>query len=355
MFYKDLEDRKQKVIKYIKKNPKATYRDLRKDLHTKIYKVYKKGMSEAFKEAGIKPPRSFKHKTKEENRKLIIEYIKKNPGVGGHTIAKKLKRNPSNFFKTIKKAYKEAGIDYEKYRQNIKTNKSKEKKRKEIVKLIKKNPTITMKEIESKLNIKLINYFLSFAEIYEKAGIKKLSQGERIKIRKRNRVIDFIKKNPLATQREINKACKTKVQSIFKKRIFEAYKKAGIKYPFERLKLYGTALKEIKKRARDFEEQIAVILSGYGNVNRLVKTERGVADIILERKNEKVVIEIKDYQNKEISFSQVRQLNKYLEDLDINLGLLICHKKPKRDSFLIGKNKIFILEKQELDKISKIV
>ena len=50
------------------------------------------------------------------------------------------------------------------------------------------------------------------------------------------------------------------------------------------------------------------------------------------------MVKVKDYQNKEICFSQVKQLNKYLEDLDTNLGLLICHKKPKKDSFLIDKN-----------------
>ncbi len=66
MFCKDLEDRKKKVIKYIRKNSRATYKDLRKDLHTKIYKVYKKEMSEAFKKAGIKSPRNFR-KEKEEN------------------------------------------------------------------------------------------------------------------------------------------------------------------------------------------------------------------------------------------------------------------------------------------------
>ena len=79
-----------------------------------------------------------------------------------------------------------------------------------------------------------------------------------------------------------------------------------------------------------------------------------MADIVFERKNKKIAIEIKDYQNKEISFSQVKQLNRYLEDLETNLGILICHKKPKKDKFIIGKNKIFILEKKELYKIPKI-
>lgn len=53
--------------------------------------------------------------------------------------------------------------------------------------------------------------------------------------------------------------------------------------------------------------------------------------------------------------SQIKQLNRYLEDCQCNLGFLICHKKPKKDKFLINKNKIFILEKEELKKIPKLI
>ena len=55
-----------------------------------------------------------------------------------------------------------------------------------------------------------------------------------------------------------------------------------------------------------------------------------------------------------ISISQIEQLNKYLEDINSDIGILICHKKPKKDKFLIGKNRIFVLEKQELNKIPEI-
>jgi len=62
----------------------------------------------------------------------------------------------------------------------------------------------------------------------------------------------------------------------------------------------------------------------------------------------------KEKRRKEISISQVKQLNKYLEDIKCNLGFLICHKKPKKDKFLMGKNKIFILNKFELNKIPNL-
>jgi len=91
-------------------------------------------------------------------------------------------------------------------------------------------------------------------------------------------------------------------------------------------------------------------LIGFCKVNRLVKTKRGFADIIFERKGKKAIVEVKDYQNKDISISQVKQLNKYLEDCNCKIGFLICHNKPKKDKFLIGKNKLFILTKDEIDK-----
>lgn len=128
-----------------------------------------------------------------------------------------------------------------------------------------------------------------------------------------------------------------------------------MKFPYDRLRLYGTALKSIKKRAKDFEDKISIKLSGLGKVNRLVRTKRGVADIVFERKGRTVIIEIKDYLAKDISISQVNQLNKYLEDCGCKVGILICRQKPKKDRFLIGENQIFVLEDSELSKIPDIM
>ena len=46
---------------------------------------------------------------------------------------------------------------------------------------------------------------------------------------------------------------------------------------------------------------------------------------------------------------------KYIEDCNYDLGLLICSKKPKKDRFLIGKNKVYVLDESELEKIKSIV
>lgn len=310
-------------------------------------------MAEAYNAAGVKHPRTFKFNTKEENKQIIINFIKENPMTNLLEIREKTKRNPTKLFNGIKKAFQFAGVEYPRIESYGRTA---EQKRKEIIRIVKENPNITFNELLSKANMKnFYHLFNNFEEVYKKVGIEKITGGQKIRSRKRRQVVEFIKINPSSTQREINKAIKTKVQIIFKRGIFEAYELACIPYPKERLNLHGTALNEIKYRAKAFEDDIASALSVFGIVRQSVKTKRGIADIILERKDKKIIIEIKDYQNKEISVSQVKQLNKYLEDINSDIGFLICHNKPKKHTFLIGKNQIFVLEKQELDKIPKLI
>jgi len=351
MLYKDIEKRKRKIKLFLRKNPNATYNQIKRILHIKIEKVYLGGMKEAFKDSGIESPRNFDKKTKEERRRIIINCIKENPIIGGHTIAKKTKINPSNVFKNIKEAYDLAEVEYPRF----KVKKSKEQKRYEIISQIKNNPLITAKDIKEITGINLYKVFKNFNEAYKQAGIKNIHSKNKELIKKQTDIINFIKNNNFATQREINKGCKTHVQEIFNGGIFEAYKNAEVNFPYEQLKLYGIGLKEIRDRAKNFEDEIAIKLSGYGKVNRLIRTKRGVADVIFERKNKKAIIEIKDYKLKEISISQINQLNKYLEDCNCNLGFLICHEKPKKDSFIIGKNKIFILDKDRLESITNLM
>jgi len=355
MFYSDVKERRKRVAEFIKMNPHTTHREIKKKLHTKIEKVYQRGMDDAFKDAGIKPPRNFKIKTNEEKRKIVINYIKKNPGVGGHKIRKDTKINFSLLFKNIEEAYKEAGIVYPRRSNNKLKKRGNLKVKKEIIKLVRNDPLISISEIASKVKTQPYHIFKNIEGIYRESGIKLIKRSEKRRIKKQKEILKFIKNNSSATQRDINLKCKTHVQDIFDDGIFEAYEKAGIKFPYERLQLYGTALKNIKQRAKNFEEEIAVKLSGYGKVSRLVKTRRGVADIIFERKDKKIVVEVKDYRNKEISISQIKQLNKYLEDISCNLGLLICHNKPKKDRFLIDKREIFILTKDELNKIPLLI
>ena len=354
-FYKDLEKRKELIREYLNKNPRATFKDIKKNLHTKINQVYIGGMEEAYSDAGINFPRTFKRMTRDEKKQIIIDYIKKNPSAGGHTIMKDTKINFLTIFRDTKEAFKVAGVLYLRNENNLLKKRSLNEKKDILIRLIKDNPLISAEEIIKKSKISFYHHFNDIKKLYKEAGVSYLGKGWKRRINKQNLIIDYIKKNNLVTQREINRTCKTKVQELFKGGIFEAYEKAGILFPYERLRLHGTALKEIKGNAVKFEEDIARKLSGYGNVNRLVRTKRGIADIILERKGKKVVIELKNYKSHEISVSQIKQLNRYMEDINTSLGFLICIKKSKRDTFLIGKNNIIVLEESELSKIPEII
>jgi predicted transcriptional regulator len=346
---------KEKIIlDYIKNNPNATHRSIKKDTKLHVGRVFK-SLKEAFEKAKIEPPRNFDIKTYKQKRKIIIDYIRKNPATGGHTIAKDTKINVSSAFQNIEEAYKLAGIEYVR-KEYVKLKKrSKKEREKMIIEAIRKNPLISITEIMNKAKCQPYRIFKNIDEAYTKAGVKNIEGHNKRTIKKQEEIISFIKKNPLATQREINKNCKTHVQTIFDRGIFEAYEKANVEFPFERLKKYGVGLKEIRDRAKTFEEEISIKLSGFGKVNRLVKTKRGFADIIFERKGKKAIIEIKDYQNKDISISQIKQLKKYLEDCNCNLGILICRNKPKKDRFLIDKNKIFVLDEFELTQIPTLL
>lgn len=353
MFYRDLKNKKERVRNFIKNNPLATQRLIKRKLKIKIEKVYSNGMGEAFRDAGIKSPRVFERKTIQEKREILIKYIKKNPNAGGYTIKKETKINILSVFKSTSDLFRAAGLIYPRAQSY---NLNPEDKRKEIINLVKKNSQITLNEIIEKTGIKNpLKLFKNFDEIYQKIGVQKISGGQKRTLKIKNKVISFIKLNPLATQREVNAFCRTHVQDVFNDGIFEAYDLAGVKYPFERLKLYGVGLKKIRERAKIFEEKIALKLSGFGAVNRLIKTKRGVADIVFERNGKKAIIEVKDYRAKEISISEAKQLNKYLEDFGCNLGFIICHKKPKRNKFLMDKNRIIVLEELELKEIPSII
>jgi len=343
MLYRDVEKRKKLVRNFICTTPQATYKDLRR-IGIKIDKVYQDGMEEAFKDAGVNPPRNFRIKTKEEKRNIVIAYIQKYPNARGQQIRKDTKIDFLSLFKNTKEAFEKAGIVY-----------WKEQKKNDLSSIIKLNPLISIEELSKKLKMNPYNYYKNIEEIYHKAGIHYITRSQKRRIKKQEKVVEFIRQNQFATQRELNRVCKTHVQEIFEKGIFEAYQRAKVPFPFERLKLYGAAIKDIKERAKKYEAQISLKLSKYGKVNRLVKTKRGIVDILFERGEHKLVIEIKDYEAKEISISQVKQLYRYLEDCNRTFGIIICKKKPKKDSFVFSGKLIIILQDNEINRIPQII
>lgn len=353
--YTNAEQKKEILRNFIRNNPNTTHKEIRKKLHIKTEKVYTGGMAEAFMDAGIKPPRTFEMKNKEKRKKILIDYLRKHPNIGMHIVNRETKINYLSVFKDVKQFYLEAELDYTKNKRRNLLLRTKENKKKLICDLIKQNPLISIDKVAKITNTQPYHLFKNTREIYSLAGIDFINKGNKKRINKQNKVIDYIKNNPLATQRQINHDCKTHVQLIFNKGIFEAYERAGVSYPYERIPLHRVALKDIRNKAENFEAEIASKLSGYGTITRLVKTKRGYADIIIERKNNKAIVEVKDYLVHEISISQIKQLNKYLEDFNCNLGFLVCHKKPLKDKFLIGENSIYILTSDELNKIPEVI
>lgn len=343
--YKDLEKRKERVRAFLKTHPKATFQDLR--LVGKIERIYPGGMGEAFADAGVEPPRTFERKTREEKRKIIIEYIKEHPRVGGQKIYKDTKINLYSVFKRIENAFDAAGVKY----SSFMSKHLREEKKRAVINFVKNNPLIGQVEIQNKLHVKIYRLFKNMNEIYKKAGIKPIGGHAKRTIKRQQEIIAFIKNNPKATQREINRQCKTHIQELFKGGIFEAYRQAGIKFPIERLQIHGVVKEEIRKRWQRYENMVATRLLHYGKVKRLVKTKRGCADIILEKGKKNIIIEVKDYKAHEISISQIKQINRYLEDCNYNLGILICSQKQKRDMFSIGDKKIFVMTTDEINTI----
>lgn len=355
MIYNDVAHRKEIVRNLIRNNPKTTCAYIKEKTSIKIERVYKGGMAEAFRDAGVQPPRAFKRKTVAEKRQLIIDYIRNHPKVGGQTIAKDVKIPVYGVFKTTKEAFDAAGVTY----PRVIDKRLREEKRKLIIDYIREHPLTTLIELQKKFHVNIYRLFEDMNDIYQLAGIEPITRSNKGSrrgsnkrgIKKQNKVIEFIKNNPTATQREINEQCNTRVQELFTRGIFEAYEKAGIIFPFERLKSYGVGKKEIRKRWKQYEDAIATKLSQLGKVSRLVKMRRGIADIILERKRKKVIIEVKDYRSHPICKSQIKQLYKYLELSNHHLGILVCPKKPLRDAFRINGKKIFIVQDNHLNDV----
>ncbi|MBS3144606.1 hypothetical protein J4208_03400 [Candidatus Woesearchaeota archaeon] len=345
--YTDVEQRKILVRSLIKDNPKATWQYIKQKTAIKIERVYIGGMGEAFRDAGVEPPRTFRRRSIEEKRAIIINYIQQHPTVGGQTIAKDVKIPVCGVFKTTKEAFDAAGVLY----PRLVDKRLQEEKKNKIIHYIKENPLATQPEIQKKFHTELYKLFKNMHDIYKKAGIKFIGAHDKRTIKRQQKIIEFIKNNPNATQREININCKTRIQSLFEHGIFDAYKQAGIRYPFERLKTYGVGKKEIRDRWKHYEDTIAFKLSQFGSISRLVRIKRGIPDIILERRRKKIIIEVKDYRAKEISITQIEQLYNYLENAHCNVGVLVCPNKPQRDAFRMGDKKIFIVQDNHLNDV----
>jgi hypothetical protein len=382
---KNISEKRTLVIEYIRNHNTATTRRIRQDTKVKIERVFSNGIREAYKLAGVELPKHLKKRNREECQKIVIEYIKNNPTTTLTKIQNELHINVERLFGGIKQAFDAANVTYPEeqriitYQKNLKLNPIQKRKirlfnkkkivitlkkytitKKDLIELKKKtiimdlqqNSLLTKMELDKKYKTNITNLFDGFTNLCKLAGVEFLRCQKR-KLKKQKEIIQFIKKNPNSTQWEINKNCRTHVQEIFEGGIREAYKLAGVEYPEKRRKIYGIAIKQIKKRSSDFEKEVLSLMENFGKVKAHVKTKYGIADAILHTNKRFFVVEIKNYLSKPISNLDIKQLEKYLNALNCSDGLIICAiKNSVKNSFKIGQHNIRILTKNELKGLS---
>lgn len=283
-------------------------------------------------------------RTSKELRQNVIQYIKENNEAKVNEIEKSLGVNIHRLFGGIEKAFEEAGIIYTR-----KIRKFDENKVKEIVDDIKKNPLLTIDDLQRKHKFSFYKHFKSFRQFCDSYNLSHISRHKKRTIKKQFEVIQYIKTHPLATQWEINKSCHTKVQNIFSKGIFEAYEKAFVEYPIFRRKIYGTATKEIRQRAIQFEKTVFKKLELIGRLEKYVNIKGGIIDGILITKNRKFVIEIKNYLSKPICKTEILQLVRYMKTINCPNGILICNNKGNKDKLKIGSYKVLVRTPDEIN------
>lgn len=281
-------------------------------------------------------------RTFEKCKMEVIELIQKNNTITVDEIQQELGVNVRRLFGGIRKAFNEAGVAYPRGNSNEVIEK--------ITNDLKENSLLTVDEIQRKYHINIYKRFKYFRMFCNKNKLEYIPRHKKRTLKKQLEIINYIKNNSNATQWEINKKCHTHVQETFHGGIFEAFQKAGIEYPIFRRKIYGTANKKIKNRAICFEKSVFKKLEKIGDLKKYVKTKNGIVDGILNIKDKKFAIEIKNYLSKPISNSEINQLFKYMKALNCQNGIIICNKKGNRDKIQIGIYNISIITKNELVK-----
>jgi len=306
-YERNREEKKIQILDYIRKNPKTTITQLQENLKVSLIRIFNGGIIEAFHEANVEYPR---------------------------------KMHPKCFRDILKE-------------QHIPQSQMKELEKKAIIDFVRANPLATIDDIHKTLRLSFYKHFPTMKIVYSIIGIDFIDRGYKRTLKKQKKVIEFIKRNPTITQWEINEKCKTHVQEIFKDGIKEAYSKAGIRYPEERLKLYGVSDKIIKKRSHDYENNIIEKLKKFGNIKTQVRTKGGIIDAILEFNNTPIIVEVKNYLSKPICFREINQVNKYLLSTGYNYGIIICNKGNSIRTIEIGSNNILIIPEDKIDEWSR--
>ena len=206
------------------------------------------------------------------------------------------------------------------------------RKREVVRNYIRDNPGCTYREIRKATKIKVERVYKNMVGAYKDSGVKLSKNLTKRNLQSQKKdVIQFIRQNPGCSVVDIHEKVKVNVVRVFGS-IMEAYNLAGIEYP-EREITSGVMNPEVIKRSNQFEKHIFGLLERFGSVKPKVRTSKGIVDCLFTYKQKNYVVEIKDFRgNNNITFSQIKQLMNYMEDLDIKRGLLVCPKEsfPKR-------------------------
>ena len=202
---------------------------------------------------------------------------------------------------------------------------------------IRSNPECTYSEIKKATKLKVERFYSSMKSAYEDAGVE-LSKNllKRDKDEQKSSVAEYIRRNPKCSVDEIQKSTGVNIPRVFGS-IINAYMCAGIEYPKKEI-TSGVRDPSVVKRCHAYEKEIIQLLAKKGKVIPKVRTCSGIVDCLFTYKNVDFVVEVKDFRARNnITMSQIRQLVKYMDDLEIKNGLLICPKEsfPKRKN---GRN-----------------
>tara|TARA_Y100000034_G_scaffold121849_1_gene166582 strand:- start:668 stop:1399 length:732 start_codon:yes stop_codon:yes gene_type:complete len=111
--YANPKEKRSILRNYIRSNPSCSYRDIRKDTKVKVERIYS-SMKEAYRDAGIKEPRTLIRYSRNKRRKMIIDYIRENPKTSINDIRSNLNLNPLIVFSSIRGAFEAADVEYPK-------------------------------------------------------------------------------------------------------------------------------------------------------------------------------------------------------------------------------------------------
>lgn len=103
---------KKKIIReYIQQHPDCTYREIRKNTNLRVERIYN-NLKEAYYDAGMPLSKNLKKRSKKQQKEDILQFIISHPGCSITDIQSSTRVNVMRFFKTIKNAYKDAGVEY---------------------------------------------------------------------------------------------------------------------------------------------------------------------------------------------------------------------------------------------------